>query len=95
MTTSEQKAFCLQTQNLCHERSGGHVNTHNAHIWSLENSHEVLESYRDSPQLNISRRKVHAPFVFGEPTVTGSAYLDARQLWLFSQMKESEPNNFI
>ncbi|GFX85506.1 uncharacterized protein TNCV_3716781 [Trichonephila clavipes] len=26
--------------------------------------------------------------------VTGSAYLDALQLWLFPQSEESEPNNF-
>ncbi|GFV80331.1 uncharacterized protein TNCV_4957341 [Trichonephila clavipes] len=34
-------------------------------------------------------------FVFGEPTVTGSAYLDAVQLWLFPQLIESEQYNFI
>ncbi|PRD27901.1 UNVERIFIED_CONTAM: hypothetical protein NCL1_34040 [Trichonephila clavipes] len=27
--------------------------------------------------------------------VTGSAYLDDLQLWLFPQLKEREPNNFI
>ncbi|GFU81386.1 uncharacterized protein TNCV_1380541 [Trichonephila clavipes] len=27
--------------------------------------------------------------------VTGSAYLDALQPWLFPHLKESEPNNFI
>ncbi|GFW81418.1 uncharacterized protein TNCV_377661 [Trichonephila clavipes] len=27
--------------------------------------------------------------------VTGSAYRDALQLWLFSQLEECEPNNFI
>ncbi|GFU17008.1 hypothetical protein TNCV_2479611 [Trichonephila clavipes] len=55
----------LQIQNLlllCNERSGGHVNTHNARIWSLESSHEVLKSQRDSPKLNvfciISQQKV-------------------------------------
>ncbi|GFX94164.1 uncharacterized protein TNCV_4292091 [Trichonephila clavipes] len=78
----------LQRQNLlllCNERScgylSGHVGTHNARICSLENPHEVLESQRDSPKLNvlcaISLRKVHGPFVFGEPTVTSSAYLEA------------------
>ncbi|GFX33552.1 uncharacterized protein TNCV_1932191 [Trichonephila clavipes] len=35
------------------------------------------------------------PFVSGEPTVTGSASLDALQLGLFPQLKESEPDNFI
>ncbi|GFU40688.1 uncharacterized protein TNCV_3230581 [Trichonephila clavipes] len=43
----------------------------------------------------LSRREVYGPFVFGEPTVTGSAYLATVQLWLFSQLKESEPDNFI
>ncbi|GFS94192.1 hypothetical protein TNCV_3786521 [Trichonephila clavipes] len=33
--------------------------------------------------------------VFGEPTVTGSAYLDAPQLWLFRQLENKEPDNFI
>ncbi|GFS81534.1 transposable element Tc3 transposase [Trichonephila clavipes] len=40
----------------------GHVNTHNVHIWSLKNPHEVLELQQDSPNLNvfcaISRWKV-------------------------------------
>ncbi|GFX51827.1 uncharacterized protein TNCV_5015291 [Trichonephila clavipes] len=70
--------------------------TPNARIWSLENPHEVQ---RDSPKSNvltaISRRKVYEPFVFEEPTVTGSAYLDARQLCLFPQLEESEPYNCI
>ncbi|GFV79018.1 uncharacterized protein TNCV_3687251 [Trichonephila clavipes] len=43
----------------------------------------------------ISQWKVYELFVFGKPTVTGSAYLDALQLWLFLQLKESEPDNFI
>ncbi|GFW06453.1 uncharacterized protein TNCV_2187871 [Trichonephila clavipes] len=30
-----------------------------------------------------------------KPTVTGSAYINALQLWLFLQLEESEPNNFI
>ncbi|GFT11525.1 hypothetical protein TNCV_2523411 [Trichonephila clavipes] len=30
----------------------GHVNTHNACTWSLENPHEVLKLQRDSPKLN-------------------------------------------
>ncbi|GFV99744.1 uncharacterized protein TNCV_5081041 [Trichonephila clavipes] len=42
-----------------------------------------------------SRRKIYGPFGFGEPTVTGSAYLDVVQLRLFPQLKESEPDNFI
>ncbi|GFX90929.1 uncharacterized protein TNCV_3167601 [Trichonephila clavipes] len=44
---------------------------------------------------DISRLKVYGPFVFEEPTVTGSAYLDVVQLWLFPQLEESEPDNFI
>ncbi|GFX46483.1 uncharacterized protein TNCV_4549221 [Trichonephila clavipes] len=96
----------LKRQNLlllCFERSGGHrrehVNTQNTGIWSLENPHEVLESQKDSPKLDVfcavCWRIMYEPFVFGEPTVTGSAYLDALQLWPFPQMKESGPDNFI
>ncbi|GFX00439.1 hypothetical protein TNCV_2090891 [Trichonephila clavipes] len=44
----------------------------------------------------ISRRKVYGPFVFGKPTVTGSAYLDAiSQLWLVPQLKKSESDSFV
>ncbi|GFV64015.1 uncharacterized protein TNCV_4376201 [Trichonephila clavipes] len=79
---------------LCNECSGGHlsghVNTHIARIWSLGISHEAQESQRDLPKLNVfcatSRRKVYGPFVFGEPTVTGSAYRNVLQLWLFHQL---------
>ncbi|GFY08687.1 uncharacterized protein TNCV_811201 [Trichonephila clavipes] len=75
------------------------MNTRNARIWSLENPHEELESQQDSSKWNvfcaISRGKGYGPFVFGEPTVTGFAYLDAAQLRLFPQLKESELNNFI
>ncbi|GFV66954.1 putative sodium-dependent multivitamin transporter [Trichonephila clavipes] len=43
------------------------VDTHNARIWSLKNPHEVLESQRDSPKLNvfcaISRRKLLPYFI--------------------------------
>ncbi|GFY27262.1 uncharacterized protein TNCV_2068831 [Trichonephila clavipes] len=39
--------------------------------------------------------KVYGPLVFGESTVTISAYLDALQLWLFPQLEEGEPANFI
>ncbi|GFV32618.1 uncharacterized protein TNCV_441101 [Trichonephila clavipes] len=77
----------------------GHVNTHISRIWSLDNPHEVLESQPDSPKLNvlcaISWPKVYGSFVLGEPTVTGFAYLDALQLWLFPQLKENKPDNFI
>ncbi|GFT50899.1 uncharacterized protein TNCV_1702021 [Trichonephila clavipes] len=77
----------------------GYVDTHNAHIWSLENTDEVLDLQRDSSKLNIfcviSQRKVHGLSIFSEPPVTGSAYLDAQQLWLFPQLEESESNNFI
>ncbi|GFV70658.1 uncharacterized protein TNCV_3842371 [Trichonephila clavipes] len=38
--------------------------------------------------------RLYGTFVFGEPTVTGSAYLDALQLWLFPQLKEREPDKF-
>ncbi|GFS97095.1 transposable element Tc1 transposase [Trichonephila clavipes] len=60
MVISEQKVFCVssfQRQNLlllCNERSTGHlrghVNTHNAHVWSLENPQEVLELQRQKKQ---------------------------------------------
>ncbi|GFX92418.1 uncharacterized protein TNCV_1706941 [Trichonephila clavipes] len=90
----------LQRQNqllLGNKQSGGHlighVNTHNVHIWSLENPHEVLESQQDSLKLNAF--VPNGNFVFGELTLTGSAYLDALQLWLVPQLKENEPDNFI
>ncbi|GFX27660.1 uncharacterized protein TNCV_107581 [Trichonephila clavipes] len=76
----------------------GHVSTHNARIWSLENPHEGLESQRDrldSMFLDYISRNVYGPFVFGKATIAGSAYLDALQLWLFFHLEEIEPDNFI
>ncbi|GFY05308.1 uncharacterized protein TNCV_2207541 [Trichonephila clavipes] len=75
------------------------MKTHNARIWRLENPPEVLELQRDHLNLMffcaISQRKMYGPFVSGEPTVTGSAYLDVLQLWLFPQLKEREPDKSI
>ncbi|GFS48380.1 uncharacterized protein TNCV_2297261 [Trichonephila clavipes] len=77
----------------------GHVNTDNVRSCSLENPHEVLELQRDLPKVNvfcaISRLKANGPFIFGEPTATGSVYLYSLQLWLFPQLEEREPDNFI
>ena len=77
----------------------GNVNTHNVRIWGSANPHEMVQLQRDSPKLNvfcaISRRKVYGPFFFSEATVTGVSYLDALQLWLFPQLEEAEPENFI
>lgn len=54
---------------------------------------------QDSSKLNffcdISRRKVYGTFYFGEATVTSTSYLDVLELWLFPQLKEDEPVNFM
>lgn len=77
----------------------GQVNTHNVRIWGSENPHMMVQVQRDSPKLNvfcaISRQKVYGPFFFGEATVTGTSYLDTLQLWLFPQLTQDEPENFI
>lgn len=77
----------------------GHVNTHNARIWGSKNPHEVVQVQRDSPKINVfcavSRRKVYGPFFFGEATVTGTSYLDTLEQWLFPQLEQYEPENFI
>ncbi|GFW73805.1 uncharacterized protein TNCV_1542591 [Trichonephila clavipes] len=83
---------------LCNEGFGGHLSGHvNTHIRSLKNPQKVLESQRDSPKLNvcctISRKKMHGPFVFGEPIVAGFTSLDDLQQWLFPQSEKSEPDN--
>ncbi|GFV34423.1 uncharacterized protein TNCV_5137641 [Trichonephila clavipes] len=92
------QVFCKDT--ICYSCAKSFpVDTPNARFWSLENPLKVLESQQDSSKLNvfcaISRRKMNRSFVFGEPTVTGSVYLDALQLCLFPQLKESEPDSFI
>ncbi|GFU65330.1 hypothetical protein TNCV_2759171 [Trichonephila clavipes] len=60
---------------------------------------QVVEVLRDSPEVNVffchSSVDVYESFVFREPTVSGSAYLDALQLLLFPQLKGSEPDNSI
>ncbi|GFU29484.1 hypothetical protein TNCV_1994261 [Trichonephila clavipes] len=43
------------------------------------------------PNDNLGGKSV----VYGEPSVTGSTYLDALQLWLFPQLEEDEPDIFI
>ena len=43
----------------------------------------------------ISRRKVYGPFFYAEATVTGVSYLNVLQQWLFPQLHEAEPENFI
>ncbi|GFV44791.1 uncharacterized protein TNCV_563421 [Trichonephila clavipes] len=59
----------------------------------------VVEAYlgppKRSPLTTICRWKVYVPFVFGNLTVSGSAYLDTLQLWLLPHLKESEPDTFI
>ncbi|XP_023211332.1 uncharacterized protein LOC111614181 [Centruroides sculpturatus] len=77
----------------------GNVNTHNVPTWGSANPQEMVQLKRDYPKLNvfcaISQQKVYGPFFFGEATVTGVSYLDALQLWLFPQLEEDEPENFI
>jgi hypothetical protein len=62
----------------------GKVNRYNARIWGTEQPH--AQSDRDSPKFNVfsevSREKVHGPFFFTEPTVTGDSYLDMLENWL-------------
>ena len=59
----------------------------------------MVQLQRDSPKLNvfcaISRRKEYWDFLFSEETVTGVSYLDVLQQWLFPQLYEAEPENFI
>ncbi|KAG8239336.1 hypothetical protein J437_LFUL019084 [Ladona fulva] len=56
-------------------------------------------SCNDSQKFNvfcaISWRKVYGPFFFGEAIVTGVSYLDVLQQWLFPQLQDDEPENFI
>lgn len=79
--------------------TSGKVNTHNVRIWGSENPHQLVQHERDSPKINVfcavSRRQVYGPFFFAEATVTGVSYLDMLQQWLFPQLVESEPANFI
>ncbi|GFU40445.1 hypothetical protein TNCV_1208121 [Trichonephila clavipes] len=49
--TSREKNVVKSRQKLC-ER--GHVGTHSACIWSIENAYEVPESQQDSPKLDVS-----------------------------------------
>ena len=72
---------------------------HNVRIWGSEHPHEVVQYQRDSPKLNVfcalSRRQMYGPFCFAEATVTGVAYLSMLQEWLFPQLVEDQPENFI
>ncbi|GFX50443.1 hypothetical protein TNCV_770151 [Trichonephila clavipes] len=57
---------------------------------------ELEDIQRMEHQIRYSDSRTTQPTsVFGEPTVTGAAYLEALQLWSLPQLKESEPDNFI
>ncbi|GBN87611.1 hypothetical protein AVEN_135866-1 [Araneus ventricosus] len=68
----------------------GKVNRHNVRVWGAEFPHVTVELERDSPKVNvfcaISKTKLYGPFFFIEEAVTGPAYLDMLQLWLFPQL---------
>lgn len=70
----------------------GKVNKHNVRIWAAETPHAFEEHERDSPKCNVfcavSKSKVYGPFFFAEKTVTGIAYLDMLEHWLFPQLEE-------
>lgn len=70
----------------------GKVNKHNVRIWASEPPHAVVEHERDSPKCNVfcavTKTKVYGPFFFAEKTVTGVAYLDMLEHWLFPQLGE-------
>ncbi|GFS52230.1 hypothetical protein TNCV_4849681 [Trichonephila clavipes] len=57
-------------------------------------STKQLATILDCRKQKFRKRRQNAmygPFVFGEPIVTGYAYLDTLQLWVFPPLKESEP----
>jgi len=76
----------------------GKVNKHNVRIWASEAPHAFLQHQRDSPKLNVfcavSKTKVYGPFFFAEKTVTGVAYLDMLEQWLFPQL-EDDMEDFV
>lgn len=76
----------------------GKVNRHNVRIWGLQNPHTALQHERDSAKINvfcaISLTKVYGPFFFAERTVSGIAYLDMLEQWLFPQLME-DSQDFI
>lgn len=39
--------------------------------------------------------KSYGFFFFGEETLSGVSYLDALQQWIFYQLQDDEPENFI
>ena len=59
----------------------------------------MVHLQRDTPKFNvfwaISLRKVFGPFFYAKSTVTGVSYLDVVQQWLFPQLHEAKPENFI
>ena len=73
----------------------GIVNTYNVRIWGSENPCEFVQCERDTPKLYVfcafSPRKVYGPFFFVETNITGMAYRDMLQEWLFAQLQD-EPN---
>ena len=76
----------------------GAVNRHNVRIWGKDHPHETVEHQRDSPKVNVfcavSQDRVYGPFFFEGNTVTGQAYLEMLQNWLFTLL-QADSNDFI
>ncbi|GFV36537.1 hypothetical protein TNCV_2260561 [Trichonephila clavipes] len=88
MVISEQKAFCV-LQFAKAESSITLQPAFRIKLYCQQGESPQLNEFCDTPLW-----KVYEPFVFRKPTNIG-AYLDALQLWLFPQLEESKPDNFI
>lgn len=75
------------------------VHRHNACIWGSGNPHATVRQERDSSKVSVfcimSKLKVYGPSFFTEKTLMGNCDLDMLQIWLFHQLHEEEPENFI
>ncbi|GFV13650.1 DUF4817 domain-containing protein [Trichonephila clavipes] len=94
MATSKQKAFCV----LQFAKTESAITEQRAFRIKLDcqppNDNNILRWYHQFETTSYLCKGDDKGCNW-KPTVTGSTYLDALQIWLISQLEESEPNNFI
>lgn len=68
----------------------GNVHKHNCRIWADQQPNAILEWQRDTPKVNVwlgmTANKIYGPFMFAEPTVTGTTYCDMLEFFLGPQL---------
>ena len=76
-----------------------HANRNNCKIWGSQQSNEIVEYDRGSPNVNVWCGLMHeqfiGPFFFIEQTITVHVYLDMLEQYVFPQVDQIEEENNV